>query len=63
MMGIKPRSCQPIDRVTLEDLVATDHFYRHLDRTFGLSFVRKLVQAHDANAGRPSINRVGPRNV
>jgi hypothetical protein len=44
--------------VTLADLVAADHFYRHLDRTFAHSFVRKLVQAHDTNAGRPSIDPV-----
>ena len=44
--------------MTLEDLVPADHFYRHLDRTFDLSFVRNLVQAHYANGGRPSIDPV-----
>jgi transposase len=58
MMGIKPRSFQPIDLVTLEDLVPADHFYRHLDRTFALSFVRDLVADHYAAGGRPSIDPV-----
>ncbi len=56
MMEIKPRSFQPIDRVMLEDLVPAGHFYRHLDRTFDLSFVRNLVQTYCASCGRPSID-------
>jgi transposase len=58
MMGIKLRSFQPIDRVAIKDLVPADHFYRYLDRTFGLSFVRNLVQTHYANGGRPSVDPV-----
>ena len=30
--------------VTLEDLVPTDHFYRHLERTLDLACVRDLVR-------------------
>jgi transposase len=58
MMGIKPRSFQPIARVTLEGLAPADHFYRHLDRMFDLSFVRDLVREHDAIGGRPSVDPV-----
>jgi transposase len=58
MMGIKSRCFQPIDRVTLEDLVSADHFYRHVDRTFDLAFVRDLVADHYAAGGRPSIDPV-----
>ena len=58
MMGIKERCFQPVERVTLEDLVPADHFYRHLDRTFDLSFVRHLVQEYYATGGRPSIDPV-----
>jgi hypothetical protein len=30
--------------VTLEELVPSDHFYRHLERPLDLSFVRDLVR-------------------
>jgi hypothetical protein len=30
--------------VSLEDLVAPDHFYRHLERSLDLGFVRELVR-------------------
>jgi len=40
VMGIKPRLCQPIVRVTVDDLVPVDNFYRCLDRAFDLTFVR-----------------------
>ena len=31
MMGHKDRSFHPLPRVSLEDLVPADHFYRHLE--------------------------------
>jgi hypothetical protein len=40
MMGIKERQFAPLGPRSLEDLVAADHFYRHLDRTRDLSFRR-----------------------
>lgn len=43
MMGIKQRVFTPITNVSLDDLVPADHFYRHLERTLDLSFVRDLV--------------------
>ena len=58
MMGTKERSFAPLINVSLEDLVPADHFYRHLDRTLDLSFVREFVQQTSAGLGRPSIDPV-----
>lgn len=58
MMGSKERNFAPLINVTLEDLVPADHFYRHLERTLDLSFVREFVQATYAGGGRPSIDPV-----
>ena len=44
MMGLKERTFAPLINVSLEDLVPADHFYRHLERTLDLSFVREIVQ-------------------
>ena len=58
MMGIKARVFHPISNVSLEDLVPADHFYRHLDRTLDLTFVRDLVRDLYSAFGRPSIDPV-----
>src|SRR4051794_25263935 len=58
MMGAKVRVFGPLPPVTLEELVAPDHFYRHLERTLDLGFVRDLVREAYADSGRPSIGRV-----
>ena len=58
MMGHKERAFAPFVAVSLEALVPPDHFYRHLDRTLDLSFVRALVQDTYAPLGRPSIDPV-----
>jgi len=44
--------------VSLEELVPQDHFYRRLERTFDLSFVREFVQETYACKGRPSIDPI-----
>jgi transposase len=44
--------------VSLDDLVPTGHFYRHLERTLDLAFVRDLVREMYAGIGRPSIDPV-----
>jgi hypothetical protein len=44
MMGKKERHFGPLINVSLEELVPLDHFYRHLERTLDLSFVREFVQ-------------------
>lgn len=56
MMGTKEREFAPLVAVSLEALVPQDHFYRHLQRTLDLSFVRELVQGTYAASGRPSID-------
>jgi hypothetical protein len=44
--------------VSLDELVPADHFYRHLERSLDLGFVRDLVRDTYAEAGRPSIDPV-----
>jgi transposase len=58
MMGTKPRSFAPLVNVSLEELVPQDHFYRHLERSLDLSFVREFVQITYAGGGRPSIDPI-----
>ncbi len=53
MMGTKERSFAPLINVSLEELAPQDHFYRHLERTLDLSFVREFVQESYAQKGRP----------
>jgi transposase len=56
MMGTKARAFGPLPGMTLEDLVPPEHFYRHLERSLDLSFVRDLVRDAYADIGRPSID-------
>ena len=58
MLGIKARIFAPIVHASLEDLVPAGHFYRHLEHSLNLSFVRELVQPLYAAGGRPSIDPV-----
>lgn len=58
MMGVKLRSFTPLTDVSLDALVPADHFYRHLDRTLDLSFVRDLVADCYAAGGRPSVDPI-----
>src|SRR5215211_6612216 len=44
--------------VSLEELVPTDNFYRHLEATLDLSFVREWTRELYAERGRPSIDPV-----
>jgi transposase len=59
MLGPPKMRC--LDRsvaVSLEELVPADHFYRHLDATLDLSFVREWAKDCYADRGRPSIDPV-----
>jgi transposase len=56
MMGEKERHFAQLINVSVEQLVPQDHFYRHLERTLDLSFVRGFVQQTYAGNGRPSID-------
>jgi transposase len=58
MMGHKDREFAPLVQVSLEELVPADHFYRHLDKSLDLTFVRELVAAFYAAGGRPSVDPV-----
>ena len=58
MMGSKQRHFAPLIQVSLEELVPHDHFYRHLERTLDLSFVREFVEKTYAGGGRPSIDPI-----
>ena len=58
MMGTKIRDFAPLPDISLEDLVPKDNFYRRLDATLDLSFVRDLVSDCYASSGRPSIDPV-----
>ncbi len=58
MLGSKERTFAPLVNVSLEELVPQDHFYRHLEQTLDLTFVRDLVQPCYAAGGRPSVDPV-----
>ncbi|HJT55367.1 MAG TPA: hypothetical protein VJ761_02640 [Ktedonobacteraceae bacterium] len=58
MMGTKARVFTPVVVVSLDELVPATHFYRVLERTLDLSFVRDLVKVTYAQGGRPSIDPV-----
>ncbi|HLX56264.1 MAG TPA: IS1182 family transposase [Ktedonobacteraceae bacterium] len=58
MMGTKARHFAPLINVSVEQLVPQDHFYRHVERTLDLSFVREFVQQTYAGIGRPSIDPI-----
>ena len=56
MMGTKDRVFGLLPQVMLDDLIPLDHFYRHLERSLDLAFVRDLVREAYADTGRPSID-------
>jgi transposase len=58
MIGRKERSFASLINVSLEELVPANHFYRHLESTLDLSFVREFVHQTYAGGGRPSIDPV-----
>jgi transposase len=59
MLGpVKPRRVDQPVTSSLDALVPADHFYRHLERTLDLSFVREFAQDRYAAGGRPSIDPV-----
>jgi transposase len=59
MLGpAKPRRLDEPIAVSLNDLVPTDHFYRHLEAKLDLSCVRDWTRELYAERGRPSIDPV-----
>jgi len=58
MLGYKIRAFKTHQAVSLEELVPKNNFYRHLERTIDLSFVREMVKERYSAFGRPSIDPV-----
>jgi transposase len=58
MMGTKIRNFASLSDLSLEELVPKDNFYRRLEATLDLSFVRELVRDCYACSGRPSVDPV-----
>src|SRR4051794_20820482 len=59
MLGpVKPRRVDQPVSASLDELVPADHFYRHLERTLDLAFVRDLARDAYAAGGRPSIDPI-----
>jgi transposase len=58
MMGMKQRVFEPLPNLSLEELVPEDNFYRRLESTLDLSFVRDLVKDCYVSSGRPSVDAV-----
>jgi transposase len=59
MLGpTKPRRLDQPIAVSLEELVPASSFYRHLEHTLDLSFVREWTRELYAERGRPSIDPV-----
>jgi transposase len=59
MLGpLKSRRLEEPITVSLEALVPTDHFYRHLEAKLDLSFVREWTEDFYVDRGRPSIDPI-----
>src|SRR5688500_5314176 len=58
MLGHKAREFKQHKSISLEELVPEDNFYRQVERSMDLSFVRKLAVEYYASVGRPSIDPV-----
>ena len=59
MLGpAKRRVADDVVTVSLDDLVPAEHFYRHLDACFDLSFIRDWVADAYPRIGRPSVDPV-----
>ncbi|HLO15749.1 MAG TPA: IS1182 family transposase [Anaerolineales bacterium] len=58
MLGHKAREFKQHKSISLEDLVPDGNFYRQVERTIDLGFVRELVDEFYASMGRPSIDPV-----
>jgi hypothetical protein len=56
MMGTKVRAFAPLCNRSLESLVPSDRFYRHLEAKSDLAFVLDLVRNTYKERGRPSVD-------
>jgi len=58
MLGHKAREFKQHQSISLDDLVPADNFYRQVERSIDLSFVRELVTEFYSNIGRTSVDPV-----
>ena len=58
MLGHKAREFKEHKSISLEDLVPDDNFYRRVQRSIDLSFIRELVDEFYARMERHSIDPV-----
>src|SRR5258707_5378273 len=58
MLGHKAREFKQHKSISLEDLVPDDNFYRPVERSIDLSFVRDLADEFYSSMGRPSVDPV-----
>jgi transposase len=58
MLGHKAREFKQHKSISLEDLVPDDNFYRQVERSIDLSFVRDLAAEFYSNIGRTSVDPV-----
>src|SRR5919106_1562455 len=59
MLGHKAREFKQHVSISLEDLVPDDNFYRQVERSIDLRFVRDLADEFYSSMGRPSVDPVG----
>ncbi len=59
MLGHKSREFKQQVAISLETLVPADNFYRQVDQSIDLSFVRDLAAEYYFSFGRPSNDSVG----
>jgi len=58
MLGHKAREFKQHKSISLEDLIPEDNFYRQVERSIDLSFVREIADEFYSSIGRPSIDPV-----
>ena len=58
VMGAKIRNFTALPNLSLEELVPKDNFYRRLEATLDLSFVKELTKDCYICSGRPSVEPV-----
>ncbi len=58
MLGTQTKDFKIHVRISLDDLVPEDNFYRQLETCINLDFIRDLVQELYSNLGRPLIDPV-----
>src|SRR5271157_3513129 len=58
MLGKKVRDFKSFTTICLEDLVPEDNFYRQVEQSIDLSFVRDLANEFYSSLGRPCVDPV-----